>query len=570
MEEYKQNPGEIWKDYENGKAYKSSENLYNIIARNERYYAGDQWKGVKDSGLNPTTLNFLEQLVDVKVSSIMANQLTIHRKPDELSESNQTVELATKAFQLADKKNWERVKMDTMNEEMLLDAAISGLGISYWYWDESLITGNDFLEKGDFKGELIDSINLYVSNPNERDIQKQDWVIISLRKTVKQIQSMARNLKLSEDKITSIKGDEDVVYEGYDKAQNEQDNKLANNQITLLLRFWKNPKTNTIYFCKTTKDLILLEEDTELERYPIAVMPWKIRKRFIYGNAELTYIIANQQHVNKMESIRQLHAQLMGIPKLAFNKNMIAGVTNQAGAILPIDAQPGEDISKALHYFQPTSMSVDVDKSIENTIMKTREFKGVNDNVVGASDPKNTSAIIAQQKAAGVPLESIKRRFWQYLEDVALIWLDFYQHKYKMTRKLKDEEGNLIEFTGTALKDIYLKTSIDVGASTQWSEVLSAQILMDLLAGQHINKVQFIERYPKNVIPDQEKLKDEFKEEMMIQQQSMQPDMTQQYEQMAQLLEGLPPDIQQQLQSLPPDQMEQELMRMMQGGGASA
>lgn len=524
---HKSDPAKIWNDYDNGKNYKSGENLYNIIKRNENYYAGEQWKGIKDNGLPTPVFNFLEQLVDVKVSSIMANQITVHRRADELSEGNEMVNLAAKAFMLSDKKNWERCKMDSLNEEMLLDAALSGLGITYWLWNEDLISGNDFLTKGDFEGETIDSINLYVSNPNDVKIQNQDWIIISSRKTLKQVQDMARKYGKSEEEISRIKGDEDTVYEGFEKAQNEQDSvKASSNHVTILIKFWKNKDTNTIWFCKSTKDLILVESDMELERYPIAIMQWKNRKRFIYGNAEITYIISNQQHVNKMEAMRQLHAQLMSIPKVGYNKNMIAGFSNQVGGVLPIDARPGEDLSNAIHYYQPAQMTLDVDKSIESTISKTREFKGVNENVIGEGKAQNTSAIIAQQRAAGVPLESIKRRFYQYLEDVALIWLDYYKHKYKLTRRVIDEQGNIYDFTGTELKDVDLKTSIDIGTSNQWSDVASSQILDTLLSQGHINIIQFLERYPKNIIPMQDKLIDEKLAEM--QQMAIQQQMQQQ------------------------------------------
>lgn len=590
-EKKKQDPQAIWKDYENGKNYKSGENLYNIIARNERFYAGDQFKGIKDNILNPVTLNFLEQLVDVKVSTIMANQITIHRRPDELSEKNPIVEKAAKVFQESDKKNWERLKMDSMNEEGLLDAALSGLLVSYWYWDEDLISGNGFKIKGDFCGELIDSINLYVSNPNETDIQKQDWLILSFRKSVKQVKELAKKYGKSDVEIEMIKGDEDFVYEGFDKAQNEQDSSKHQN-TTMLLKLWKDTGTKKIMFCKAVKELTIVEETTELSRYPVAIMPWKLRKRFIYGNAEITNIISNQQHVNKLESMRQLNAQLFAIPKVGFNKNMISGITNQVGAVHPVNAEPGTDISKAIHYWQPTQMTLDVDKAIESTITKTREFKGINENVIGAEKPDNYSAILAQQRAAGVPLETIKRRFYQYIEDVALIWLDFYKNKYKLTRRIvvEDEENldpngepikEAMDFTGIDYADIDLKTAIDVGASTQYSEIISMQVLDNLLDKQRIDILQYLERYPKNIIPQQQKLIDELKQRMQqqmeMQQQAMQQqqDMAmqgqmiqqqsqdQQFEKMAQWLQQQPKEVQQKIMQLPEEEQPKVIMQLM-------
>lgn len=547
-------PKKIWSDYEKGKNYKSGENLYNITARNERYYASDQWNGVRSNGLPTPVFNFLEQLVDVKISSVMANQLTIHRRADELSEDNETVVNAAKAFTEQDKKNWEHFKMDNLNEQLLLDSAISGLGISYWYWDETIERGNDFRTKGDIKGELIDSINLYVSNPNECDIQKQEWIIIPLRRTIKQVKEEAKKNGIDIE-IDTIKGDEETTYEAFDKAQKEQES-----SVTVLVKMWK--ENENIYFCKTTAEAVIKPKtNTELTRYPIAMMPWKPRKRFIYGTAEITHIISNQQHVNKMEAMRQLHAQLMSIPKVGVNKNMIEGFSNQIGGIIPVNAQPQENISNAIHYFQPTQITLDVDKSIDSTITLTREFKGINDNVIGASSPENYSAILAQQKAAGVPLESIKRRFHQYLEDVALIWLDFYQHKYKLARRLKTEEGEILEYTGTDYQDIYLRTSIDVGASTQYSELISMEVLDRLRERDDINIVQYLKRYPKNIIPEQQKLIEEKEAELGMSSQE-QNSNNQQYNQMGQLLESLSPEQQQEILNLSPEQQQDILTKL--------
>ena len=510
--ERKKDPRDIWAKFTNGKNYKSGEKMYDIIRRNEEYYAGEQWRGVEAKGLPTPVLNFLEQLVDVKVSTLMSNELTIHRRPSDLTDDDYLATLAAKAFNLMDKRNWDRLRMEQINEQVLLDGALSGLGATYWYWDNDIRYGNNFRIAGDIKCEVLDSVNLYVSNPNDDCIQNQDWVIISSRKTVPQARKMAKKAGLKQSEIDMIQGDEDTVYEAFEKAQNEQDSEKGSQYVTVLTYFYKKYNEETekieVYFCRSIQNVMIQKETpTELQRYPIAIMQWKRRKRFIYGTAEITSIIANQQHINKMEAMRQLHAQLMAIPKVGYNRNMIAGMTNTVGGILPINAQPGDDISKAIHYWQPTAMSIDVDKSIESTLQKTREYKGINDNVIGAAKAENTSAIIAQQRAAGVPLESVKRRFWHYLRDVALLWNEFYTTKYNTPRIVSDiETGEKIMFTGTEFKDVILDTMIDVGASTQWSDALSAETLDRLLDRGHIDIKHYLQRYPKNIIPDQDKL----------------------------------------------------------------
>ena len=167
-------PQQIWDEYTTGRNYKAGENIYNITKRNERYYAGDQWRGVKRGDLNTLTFNFCEQLTDVKVSTIMSNKLTTNRRADEMDEEGSKPDQFAKAFALMDKKNWERVKMDSLNEEMLLKCSLSGLGGTYWFWDDTIKTGNEFVVKGDMTPEVIDAIDLYVSNPNSEKIQTQD------------------------------------------------------------------------------------------------------------------------------------------------------------------------------------------------------------------------------------------------------------------------------------------------------------------------------------------------------------------------------------------------------------
>lgn len=558
-------PTKVWRDYENARDWKSSQRLYDIVATNEAFYSGDQWRGVKSSNLPRPVFNFIDQIVDVKVSTVMADQLTIHRKGDEVSEfeGDELVQEAVDAFNLSDKKNWERLKMDNMNEAVLLDSAVSGAGFTHWFWNDEIRSGNSFVELGDIDGEIIDSVNIYFSNPNDTQIQTQDWIIISTRKTVSQVRKMARDAGVPEEDVLKINGDEEQIYEGYDKAQDEQESDRGGSNLqTVLLRYWK--EEGTVRFCRVASGVKIGETtDTELSLYPIAIMPWKIRKRFIYGTSEITHIIPNQQHVNKMLAMQQMHAMLQGLPKLLYNRSVVDGVTNQVGGIIGVRANPQDNISNVMAFKQPAAMSIDVDKSVTSAIQLTREFKGVNDNVLGATRPENTSAIIAQQRAAGIPLESVKRRFLQYIEDVAIIWMEFYKTHYNTARKVFDEKGNSIDFTGTDYSDIYLKTKIDVGASSQWSELLTTQILDALYDRQVINAKQYVERYPQALIPERTKLLEEIEAEMGAMMESDDDQLIAIYEQLS-------PEQQAQLEQLPEEEAKNILRQMAQQQGKPA
>lgn len=553
-----------WQENEQGKNFKQTNNLFGIIRTNERMYSGDQWKGIVTNGLPIITLNYLEQLCDVKVSTLMANQLTFNRKMYDLDEAeeNEKVSKAVKVFNILDKRNWERVAMESMNEQMLLDAAISGSGVSFWFWDNDIKSGNSHKVKGDFLGETVDVIDMTFDNPHELDVQKQDHIIIKTTMTVRQAKELAKKHDADESIIDTIGPNEDKGTISYDKQQSDAATSGKSKLTDVLLKMWK--EDGKVMFRRSVQGGVIQEDtDTGLTRYPIALMNWKIRKKFIYGEPEITHIVKNQQGANMLASMRQLHATLMGMPKLIFNKNMLQGVSNQIGGIQGVNAQPGTEIASAMRFIQPTSMSIDVDKSINELINITRDLKGLNDNVLGSSSPDNFRAIVAQQKAAGVPLESIKRRFLKYLEDVALIWLDFYQNKYKLTMKVVDEEGEVIEFKGTDFADIDVKTGVDVGNSTQWSELLSIDALNDLLDRQVITPVQFLERFPKSIIPDQDALVEDLGGGDEAKQQRKQAI----YELMAMYVETLPQEAQAQIQQLEPDKQEEYILQLVMQQG---
>jgi len=199
-------------------------------------------------------------------------------------------------------------------------------------------------------------------------------------------------------------------------------------------------------------------------------------------------------------------------------------------------------------------MTIDVDKSVEEGITRTQDLAGVNQNIKGEARPENAAALLTQIKQANIPNESYKRRLYDYLEQVALIWEDFYKTKYNITRKMKDEEGEVIEFTGTDYADVNFTTRIDVGASTQWSEVTSTQFLMDFWdRGLIKNPNDIFKRIPSDLIKDLEGLIQENEDAELLNQFI---DL---------FIQSQPPEAQQQMQGLEGDDLK-EAVRALLGG----
>lgn len=540
-------PLEITNELKVARNYKTQNNIYTNARTNELFYVGIQSTG-KKKRKRDIVLNICEQIVDNKVAQVGGNKLTMTRTLDDIDEDNQDLQSLVNAINLVDKKNWDRLQMDAMNERVLQKGAISGLGVTLWDWDNNIKTGNTFVTQGDFKGTVLDAVDVYFANPiiegQSEAVEQQDWIIVSRRVSVPQAKKIGEMNKASKTELEKIQGNKDTSYTAYSKNNNEQnssDGSQASN-VFVNFKYWK--KDGFTWCCIMTEHAVLLKPtNLEITRYPIAIFPWKIREKFIYGEAETTRIIDNQKAANELADIRSLHAMLTGAPRIMHNKNMITGVTNAPGAVYAVNARPGDNLSNAISYSQPVPTTIDFDKSINDLLDRTRELKAINENSVGSSNPDNYRAIMAQQKAAQVPLSPIKKRFYRYLRDVGLIWQDYYANKYRLTRKVKDDEGNILEFNGEDIKDVYMKTSVDVGESLQHGEFMQMDAIFNLWdRGIVKDPLQVIERLPSSLIEKQQELIDSFKPEEVDEE-----DLTQ----LQQYVEGLSPEMQAEIANSP-------------------
>jgi hypothetical protein len=214
------------------------------------------------------------------------------------------------------------------------------------------------------------------------------------------------------------------------------------------------------------------------------------------------------------------------------------------------------EITGAANYIQAAQLSAAVMEFMTWFIQVTKEMAGANEAVLGEANPTNTSAIIVLQKATSVPLNSVKRRFYKYIEDIGLIWLDFWLTKYakypdmQLTIK-QDGATKVIPFDATKLQGAQLKLKIDVGPSTQWNEAAAVQTLDNLIGKQLITFIEYLKRLPNGLIPDKQGLIDE-RESDEAQQKAQEKQFM--YELMAgkmdEITPTLPPEAQNQLKML--------------------
>ena len=171
-----------WQQFEAGKEYKRKIGLYETIRQNERFYRGEQWSAGEGADLPRPVFNLVRRIIDYLVCSVASTNLTITYTDENISflpdgKERSRLRRGLEVLSSNAAYRWDRTSMDNKLLRTLTDAAITGDGIIYCYWDSEKKTPQLF--SGDIATEVIDNVNLFVSDVNRADIQSQDYIIIS-------------------------------------------------------------------------------------------------------------------------------------------------------------------------------------------------------------------------------------------------------------------------------------------------------------------------------------------------------------------------------------------------------
>lgn len=565
---------DVWKLVISGQDYNSRTNFYNTVDENLAYVMGDQWRGVKAGNLPKPVFNIIKRSRDYKVSSIMSQRVkgiysveNISSTSEDQSEQ-QVLSLIEMMNNYAEIK-WEKDKMDSKVRDCLMDGYTSGCYAIYTYWDANKKTGQN--AEGDFCNEVIDGVNILFGNPNSTEVEKQPYIILLGRELVKALKKEAEENGVSKHLIDSITADTDTQYTAGDAGKIEIDRQSGESgKSSYAIKLWK--EDGKVYYSKSTRFCVIKDKvDMKISRYPLAFGNWEKTKNNYHGRAECTDMLPNQRYINKQFAMIMLWMMNNAMGKVAYDSTVISGYSNQVGTAIPVNGS----VNGAIQQLNAGNFNSGVLEVINLSIKETLQSLGVNDVVLGNIKPENTSAIIAVQKQSAVPLENVQSNLYQFIEDIFLIWAEFISTMYNVDRMIpQDIEGETgyVKFNGERLKDKLFNVKIDVGASNTWSEITSIQTLDALLQTKHITLKQYLKRIPDGIVPDKDTLIDEIEQQEMQQQQlqeqqmamqeqqqtSQQPQVNkdQQYEEVAQMLEQLPPEQQQQFMQLSPEDQE--------------
>ena len=136
----KESVSEDWEKLEKGREYNRRLGFYETVDRNERFWRGDQWNGVRSGGLPTPVFNIFKRVVSYFVSNLMSSKISVKVDADgvgAICKRELREKLSSASRLLTSYLNYRLEKDDivTLLYDGVKDAALSGDMFLYVYWD---------------------------------------------------------------------------------------------------------------------------------------------------------------------------------------------------------------------------------------------------------------------------------------------------------------------------------------------------------------------------------------------------------------------------------------------------
>lgn len=491
----------VWRDFEKGRQYNRTKNLYTQTEQNYDFYYGNQAKNLNIGNETPVILNIIKSIVKYKLGVVNSNAYEIVYNPNthDQEQDGAVLEELCKILSRHSNKVWELQQVGKKIKECIKDSCINDEGIMHCYFDTN---------KQDIVAEVIDKNNIYYGNENDSDIQAQPYIIISYRKPVTQVKEEAELLGLDKDKIELITGDGETLEQaGYKSTTDE-----VNPMCLVLLKYYK--KDGRIHYTKAVKSVELETDiDTTLTLYPVAHMVWEEVKGSARGVGAVRYAIPNQIEINKIATRRALAVKIAAFAKLVVNNEFIENTEalNKVGSTIKLKGGAQvDDVRKHVGYLSPASMSPDAKNLQDDLIASTKDLEGAGDVATGSVDPTQASgrAIVAVQQANQQPLNEQVDTYKFFIEDIARIWYDMWKaymvDGVQVMYEQEDEYGNVMQvpgtFTNELLKQLEANVKVDITPKSPYDRFAQEQSIEGLFMNEKIEFDEYVEALPEDSV----------------------------------------------------------------------
>lgn len=499
-----------WRQFEAGRDYNRRIGLYETVTQCERFYRGDQWQSVNSGALPTPVFNYIRRITDFLVTQISNANVDIVYSDENLpfvtdAHHRERIERAVALLNSHAAFRWEQCRLDRIVRNALLDAAVSGDGVLFTYWDPTIRTGQVYT--GDFVTVTVDTTNLFVANVNSRDIQSQEYVILSGRESARALRDEAAASGAAPEDVKRILPDEDLHYGAGDCAAYENTD-ASMEKATYIIKFFRDAN-GYVQFEKSTKNCIIKRVSTGLRLYPVAMFNWIPTKNSYHGSSPIRPLIQNQKYINKAYALTMKHMIDTAFSKVVYDKSRIPEWTNEVGQAIGV---VGGDVNGVAATVEPGEINGKFSEIVEAVIQNTKDSMGATDASLGEASPNNTSAIIALQESNAITLDFVRSALFACLEELAAIWVDFMCAYYADGRMVLADSTEAQPLDCRVLREELICARVDVGTSTRYSKASALSELTKLLTGGYITVKQYLERIPDGVVPKREALISEIAE----------------------------------------------------------
>lgn len=495
-----------WRQYEAGKEHKRRIGLYETVRRNEAFYRGEQWQAGEGKDLPKPVFNIIRRVIDYLVCSVASSDLSIHFTDENMpfadEKQRKVSEQLLKTLNENTAYRWENSGMDSVVHKLLTDAAISGDGALYCYWDSDKRGAGGYV--GDIVTEMIDSSCIFPADVNSPDIQSQEYIIVSGRSTVRSLRDEAERSGVSEEDIKKIVRDDEQTFRSGNMARYELEGE-DEEKATFIVKFWR--EDGRVCFEKSTRDCVIRRARTDCALYPIAFFNWISAKNSFHGVSPVTSLIPNQKFVNRAYAMAMKHMTDTAFSKVIYDKSKIPEWSNEVGEA--IAAVGGGNISDAVSVIGVGELQNGFTDIVDSAVTLTKELMGATESALGNMEAKNTSAILALQETSKVTLDNIRYSFYRCIESLADIWADMISAYYPSDRLIPCKSENGISasvLNGMDIKNAFLSARIDVTEITRYSAVNAQNMLDKLLDGGYITPSEYVKRLPSGLLADRHSL----------------------------------------------------------------
>jgi len=449
----------IWKQYQNGVDWHNKNSMY---SNTDTYYdmvQGDQWAGIESGDEKLSSHDFISGVVEHKVAMVAMNAMTINFSSLNTGENQQVFQSVCEELNAYAASKWELTKMDTADWDIVNAACITGDAYLFFY--------NSNLDH-----QIIDRTNIYFSDEQEQDIQKQKRVIIYERRFVSAVKEDAKANKIDEMEIESIVSDEDTNTLPKDAREEVS----GEEKCSCLLCIEK--RDGKIFISRSTQTVVY-QPETEivgLTKIPIAKMIWYPKRGSSRGIGEVKRLLNNQINSNKLLYRREESIKLSSFPKPVVNAEMVTNTEDakKVGTLLKIKGLASK-VSDAFGYVAPQAATAEPANLQTEYITMSRDLANAGDNATGNINAEQASgaAIIAVRDQQAIATNKPQAYHKQFIEDIAAIWIDTWTayNPNGMTIEV-DQDGVMqtVQIPAEVLAELKVNIRIDVSPEQPYSK----------------------------------------------------------------------------------------------------